>query len=166
MSYRIIPVDPINSPHMQRLHHPGYRPEGSRRKEAQVKGKSYRTATCLALFWALSVLPYAALADDSLADVPENAHTKSYGTGWECDPGYREMGDHCAAVAVPANAFSTNSSYGSGWDCNRGYIKGSDSCTAVSVPPHARLSPDDAVHVQFDQQRLHVFDAATGRALT
>jgi len=35
----------------------------------------------------------------------------------------------------------------------------------ISVPPHTRLRPDQAVHVQFDQQRLHVFDAATGRAL-
>ena len=35
----------------------------------------------------------------------------------------------------------------------------------ISVPPHAKLRPDETVHVQFDQQRLHVFDAVTGRAL-
>ncbi len=36
----------------------------------------------------------------------------------------------------------------------------------ISVPANMRLRPDQTVHVQFDQQRLHMFDATTGRALT
>ncbi len=35
----------------------------------------------------------------------------------------------------------------------------------ISVPPQARPRPDQTVHMQFDQQRLHLFDATTGRAL-
>ncbi len=35
----------------------------------------------------------------------------------------------------------------------------------VSVPPDIRLAPDDPVWLAFDQQRLHLFDAATQQAL-
>ncbi|MGH6923636.1 MAG: ABC transporter ATP-binding protein [Propylenella sp.] len=36
----------------------------------------------------------------------------------------------------------------------------------VSVPPDVRLAPDDRVWVEFDQQKLHLFDAKTQQALT
>jgi multiple sugar transport system ATP-binding protein len=35
----------------------------------------------------------------------------------------------------------------------------------VSVPPEVKLSADEAVSVAFDQDRLHLFDAVSGRAL-
>ena len=35
----------------------------------------------------------------------------------------------------------------------------------VSVPPHAALAPNQAVWLAFDQEKLHLFDAATGSAL-
>jgi multiple sugar transport system ATP-binding protein len=35
----------------------------------------------------------------------------------------------------------------------------------VSVPPHAALAANQPVWIEFDQRKLHLFDAATGRAL-
>src|SRR5262245_60785693 len=35
----------------------------------------------------------------------------------------------------------------------------------VSVPPHAALAANEPVWIEFDQRKLHLFDAATGRAL-
>ena len=35
----------------------------------------------------------------------------------------------------------------------------------VSVPPHVRLAPNQPIWLAFDQERMHLFDAATERAL-
>ena len=35
----------------------------------------------------------------------------------------------------------------------------------ASVPPDVRLRPDETVWIEFDQDRLHLFDGATERAL-
>jgi multiple sugar transport system ATP-binding protein len=35
----------------------------------------------------------------------------------------------------------------------------------VSVPPHARLAPNQPIWLAFDQEKIHLFDAATGSAL-
>jgi multiple sugar transport system ATP-binding protein len=45
------------------------------------------------------------------------------------------------------------------------HVRLGNAMVVISVPPQARLRPDQTVHVQFDQQRLHLFDAATGQAL-
>jgi multiple sugar transport system ATP-binding protein len=35
----------------------------------------------------------------------------------------------------------------------------------VSVPPHARLAPNQPIWLTFDQEKMHLFDGATGHAL-
>jgi multiple sugar transport system ATP-binding protein len=40
-----------------------------------------------------------------------------------------------------------------------------NSIIIASVPPDVRLRPDDTVWIEFDQDRLHLFDGATERAL-
>jgi multiple sugar transport system ATP-binding protein len=40
-----------------------------------------------------------------------------------------------------------------------------EAVAVVSVPPDIRLAPDDPVWIAFDQQKLHLFDAATQQAL-
>ena len=35
----------------------------------------------------------------------------------------------------------------------------------VSVPPHAAVAPNQPVWLALDQEKLHLFDAATGSAL-
>ena len=37
--------------------------------------------------------------------VPDNAHATGYGSGWECDRGFRKTDQACAAIIVPANAY-------------------------------------------------------------
>jgi multiple sugar transport system ATP-binding protein len=39
------------------------------------------------------------------------------------------------------------------------------SIVVVSVPPSVRLAPDDQVWIEFDQQKLHLFDGRTRQAL-
>ena len=36
----------------------------------------------------------------------------------------------------------------------------------VSVEPHVKVSPDEKVWLEFDQNRLHLFDGETQQALT
>jgi len=61
-------------------------------------------------------------------ELPDNARAKGYGSGWECERGYREDNGSCAAIGVPANAYLTNTSYGGGWECNRPYRKKQGKC--------------------------------------
>jgi hypothetical protein len=87
-----------------------------------------------------------ALAQDGTVEIPENAHAKSYGSGWECDQGYRDFNDACKAVQVPASAYSSSasSSYGRGWECDHGYRAVDEACVAVKVPANGYLTADSA----------------------
>ena len=87
----------------------------------------------------LAVAPCLVLAEDGSVEIPKNARAKSFGSGWECNRGYREVNGACAAVKVPANAFPTNASYGHGWQCSRGYRQADESCAAIKIPPNAYL---------------------------
>ena len=72
--------------------------------------------------------------------VPDNAHATGYGSGWECDRGYRQVKGACAAVKLPANAYLKNSTFGNGWECNWGYRQVDKSCVAIKVPLNAYLN--------------------------
>ena len=80
-----------------------------------------------------------ATAQEVSRRMPENARSQSYGSGWECKPGYREVNRACTAIKVPAHAFATDVPYGSGWGCERGYSKRHESCVAITVPANAYL---------------------------
>ena len=67
-----------------------------------------------------------------------NAHTKSYGDGWECDWGYRPAAQSCEPITVPAHAHLD--AFGGRWDCDRGYLKVNEACASVQVPLHAFLN--------------------------
>jgi hypothetical protein len=95
---------------------------------------------CLILLALLAAVPGLVLAQNGNDMVPENAHAKSYGDGWECDRGYREVDKVCVAIKVPANAYPTNTSYGRGWECIRGYLEVDEACAAIKVPPNAYVS--------------------------
>ena len=94
------------------------------------------------LFGLLGAVHGLVFAQGSSAEVPDNAHAKSYGNGWECNKGYRDVNAGCAAVKVPANAYPTNHSYGRGWECNRGYLEADETCRFVKVPSNAYLNAD------------------------
>ncbi len=81
------------------------------------------------------------LAQDGTGPVPQNAETRSFGGGWDCDVGYRVEGVECLAIDVPENAYATERSYGTGWACRRGYqVAGGTSCEPIPVPENAFLS--------------------------
>ena len=76
-------------------------------------------------------------AQGGSVEVPRNAHAKSYGNGWECDNGYREVNGGCATVKVPSNAYLNDD--GDRWKCDRGYRKAGGACVAVKVAENAHL---------------------------
>lgn len=86
------------------------------------------------------VLLFVCLATQTFAQsistpMPENAHVKSYGDGWECDTSFRLIGEQCVAVIVPENAYGTNRSYGKGWECHHGFKETNEAlCVNVVVP--------------------------------
>ncbi len=100
---------------------------------------SAKTPTIIALFvgpiLAVILLLTPAFSQTGSQPMPENASTKSYGDGWECDIGFRLNEKACVAVIVPQNAYDTNRSYGSGWECLHGFrITDETECVAVEVP--------------------------------
>ena len=84
----------------------------------------------------LSFVPVLSGSDE----IPANAHAKDYGDGWECDLGYRELGDTCIVIELPANAYLTDSLYRKGWECSRGYVRVDEACVVIDVPPNAYLN--------------------------
>ena len=66
----------------------------------------------LVLMSILTAVHGLVFAQAGSVELPENARAKSYGSGWECERGYREDNGACTAVRVPANAYLANTSYG------------------------------------------------------
>jgi hypothetical protein len=75
--------------------------------------------TLVPLALVLAIAPSVVFAQASRVEMPANAHAKSYGDGWECDRGFRNVAQACVAVKLPANAHTDTS--GDGWECRRGY---------------------------------------------
>ena len=50
-------------------------------------------------------------------------------------------------------------------DITYAHVDLGSSIIVVSVPPDVRLAADDHVWIEFDQQKLHLFDATTQQAL-
>ncbi len=93
----------------------------------------------LILLALLATVPGLVFAQDGSINIPENASAKGYGGGWECNRGYRVNKGACAAIKVPANAYTTDASYGRGWKCLRGYRQIAERCSAIRVPPNGYL---------------------------
>src|SRR5437870_793199 len=79
----------------------------------------------------------ANLSGQSQSTIPQNAHPNSYGSGWECNRGYRVSGTGCVPVILPANAKLDY--YGHDWECSRGYRVSGNQCVPVSLPANAKL---------------------------
>ncbi len=72
--------------------------------------------------------------------IPENAHARSFGEGWDCDISFRIVEEQCVAIVIPANAYATDRSYGAGWECVHGYTEAEDGvCMELAVPENAYL---------------------------
>lgn len=99
-----------------------------------------RTARPWLLALLVTVLAAPSLAQDGTGPAPENAQDRRYGSGWDCDPGFRIAGGVCVALAIPENAYPTGRSHGTGWACRHGYleVRGA-ACEAVAIPANAFL---------------------------
>ena len=77
-------------------------------------GREGRTGSDAGALHALAVSPGA----QPVASLPEHAHISPlFGDRWECDRGYRQVGDRCDQVTVPANAH-ISPFFGDRWECN------------------------------------------------
>lgn len=94
-----------------------------------------------ALLLALTILPViessTAFAYDGSVNIPENAHAKRYGGGWECNYGYKEDNNTCRLIKIPSHAYLN--AYGSRWECDRGYRSSGRACVAIKVPVNGYL---------------------------
>ena len=112
---------------------------------SRMKQETVISTHSLILLVILASAPWTLSASGGSIEVPENAHKKNYGNGWECDLGYRKVDEACIAIEVPANAYPTNTSFGRGWECSYGYRKDHESCLPIKVPPNAYLdTPGDS----------------------
>ena len=93
------------------------------RKMQQVHATSIRMLVLLAL---MAAAPGLVFSQGGSVELPENARAKSYGSGWECERGYREDNGACIAVIVAENAHLDSS--GNDWECNRSYRKKQGKC--------------------------------------
>lgn len=120
-------------------------------RDGRLQGFSYltrvsnertpRLASCIApLLLGLALcasLPVVA----GPGELPEHARVSRYGSGWDCSTGFRQVGDACVQIAVPANGYLDAA--GSSWRCNRGYLKVNDRCVVIQVPQNAYLDDLD-----------------------
>jgi hypothetical protein len=121
------------------------RPPGSTSATVRASPEVYAHA-----FFALLLLTIACLltfagqsrAQSLAASIPENAHAKSYGAGWECDPSFKIAAGECVAIVLPANAYLTNRAYRKGWECLHGFVEvDGTSCVEFVVPAGGYLDP-------------------------
>ena len=66
-----------------------------------------------------------------------------------------------AASALPGRVYTVEPT----GDITYVHVRLGAETIVVSVPPDVRLAPDEPVRVSFDQERMHLFDGETGRAL-
>lgn len=80
----------------------------------------------------------ASTAVPSDTKLPPHAVSRPWGSGWECQRGYRRAGERCVEVDVPSHAFLDY--FGHAWQCDRGYQQEGERCVPVQVPEHAHLA--------------------------
>lgn len=109
-------------------------------RKATKRPLSRLIARMIAVAAAIASISFPVFAQDGTGPLPQNAHSRSYDGGWDCDLGYRVMSAECQALDIPNNAYATGRTYGSGWACHRGYTEaGGTSCEAIPVPDNAFL---------------------------
>jgi hypothetical protein len=89
------------------------------------------------LIEALSEIKTSEYGYSSTVSVPENASSNYWGTGWQCNRGFRQVGASCEPVRIPANA--SLDYWGHDWTCNRGYYRSGEECVRVRIPANASL---------------------------
>ena len=78
-----------------------------------------------------------ALSPTAPEAIPRNAHARPYGSGWQCDYGFREASAGCLVIEAPANAYISDLSIRTGWECERGYREFDGGCLKIVVPANS-----------------------------
>ena len=112
-------------------------------RDLKIDRSGYRRrllAKLLAAFTSVLVFASPGFAQDGTGVPPSNAQSRTFGVGWDCNIGFREVGGTCAAIDIPENAYATGRSYGTGWACRRGFEETAvGTCAAIFVPENAFL---------------------------
>ena len=66
-----------------------------------------------------------------------------------------------AAAAIPGQVYTVEPT----GDVTYVHVRLGAETVIASVPPHAQLVPNQPIWLAFDQEKLHLFDAATGSTL-
>jgi hypothetical protein len=125
---------------MKFRHRKDHDPKGRRGMPAVITTSIHRIRShlfSLVLLALASCLGAAATHADEAGGGPQNSHATRYGSGWECNRGYKASAQSCVAIEVPANAYLDSN--GREWRCDRGYEKASGRCTRIEVPPNGFL---------------------------
>ncbi len=96
---------------------------------------------------------------------PENARKAARSTSSKVVLGARhstmKLKSEATPQAIPGRIFTVEPT----GDITFAHVRLGASTVVVSVSPEVRLAPDDQVWVDFDQQKIHLFDATTEQAL-
>jgi H+/Cl- antiporter ClcA len=79
----------------------------------------------------------SAAAQSTVALLPENAHTRSYGGGWQCDQGFRPADGACVEAVVPENAYATTRATASAGSAIAGLLR--STARHASELPYRRM---------------------------
>jgi multiple sugar transport system ATP-binding protein len=71
------------------------------------------------------------------------------------------LSSEAAAAAIPGQVYTVEPT----GDVTYVHVRLGAETVVASVPPHARLVPNQPIWLAFDQEKLHLFDAATGSTL-
>ncbi|MCF7990939.1 MAG: peptidoglycan-binding protein [Thiohalocapsa sp.] len=69
--------------------------------------------------------------------IPANAHIDYTGRNWECDRGFRQVGNECRRIRMPANSHIDYT--GRDWECDRGFRQVNNECVKLNVPLYAHI---------------------------
>jgi hypothetical protein len=70
--------------------------------------------------------------------LPTNARLNILGNDWECNRGFRQVGNECRQIILPTNA--KLSILGNDWECIRGFHIAGSECVPVQIPVNGKLS--------------------------
>ena len=71
------------------------------------------------------------------------------------------LSSEAAAAAIPGQVYTVEPT----GDVTYVHVRLGAETVIASVPPHAQLVPNQTIWLAFDQEKLHLFDAATGSTL-
>lgn len=101
--------------------------------------KSMKTSSLTDLNMKISHLIFSILLCSTAFSqtLSQNAHKNPFGGGWECNRGFKQVGNECQKVQLPANAVLDI--LGNDWECKRGFKRTGNECGKLTIPANASI---------------------------